>query len=283
MPTRFRPNRSATVLRVNPLSHKLFLTFTGNAHRLMMDPVAFMKITGIVDHNILLFRDPYMAGYRRGFSEELPNLDQAIEYVHRELLGPLAHVSEIYTIGTSSGGYPALYLGLQLSVQAIWIFGGRICRVTTVDERDSALRRIFLRVTGQHLPLRISSCSFSDSELHEWTLFLRTKSGQEELRNITENPSSILDHQLLQKLVDLTWSSRHASEVNFYYSPQNKVDLHVAESFIGAPLVKLHPVHYDQGEAEDLDFLGRSSSHVVAKLLHDQGILVDVFRDYLQK
>jgi hypothetical protein len=272
--------RNPTVHLIHPESKQLFLIFTGNAERLMMDPLRFLQVTGIVSSNILIFRDPYKAGYQTGISSEYASLDAMVEYIRHEIWRLFTHVSEVFCVGTSSGGLPALYCGHLLDVRAVWCFGGRVCKQSIVAERDAEIRALERRSLGRDPPPVIGDKSFTASEMALIRETVSRPDMQQRFWHLNDDPENVLDHAMLGKVVNLKSDCRNNTMLHLYYSPRNEADSFVAHSFEGLANVSLHPVDSPPGSTSIA--LTGGSTHVVAKLLDDQGRLGEVFRDYLQ-
>jgi hypothetical protein len=245
----------------------------------MMDPLRFLQVTGIGDCNILVFRDPYKAGYQRGISVDYPNLDGIVEFIRHEITRWFAHVTEVLSVGTSSGGLPAIYCGLLLNARAIWCFGGRVCRPTAVAERDAEIRAFVRRCLGREPPAVIGAMTLTQSERAMLRQELSVADEQKLFWRLNDDPDTIIDHAVLRTVVKLKNDRRNDTTLHLYYSPDNAADAFVARSFEGICNVRLHSVEGTH-DANTVSLTG-SSTHIVAKLLDEQGRLGDVFRHYL--
>jgi hypothetical protein len=264
----------------NPESRALFLTFTGNAQRLMMDPLRFFQRAGIARANILIFRDSSKRGYHYGVSSSYPNLESICDYVRTLLTGPLAHVTDTACIGTSSGGYPAIFCGLSLRLKSVWCFGARVVRSTYLRERDSAWRELKDRVSkrNEKNPRAGGGVSHEESLLVEREL--EKPEIFEALWKITEEPKEVLDPQALQVLREMKRSQSPLTRLHMYYSPRNDIDSAVMRIFKGLPNVREYLVKTPD-LAPGAPFGDARVTHNVVKLLDEQDRLGDIFRDYL--
>jgi len=263
---------------VNLRSRQLFLIFTGNAHRLMMNSTRFLQITGIAAHNILIFRDPYRAGYQQGISEAVPSLDSLVEHIREEISLSFSHVTDVFSIGTSAGGCPAIYCGHLVDSKAIWCFGCRICEPTTVRDRDAIIKGIIFRALGKQPPKTIGPQTFTRYEIARIRETLTHPEIREQLWKVSEDPQTVLDQEMLLKLVHLVRNDSSKTALYLYYSPQNRVDEWVAHAFAGIANVRFAPVH---SKSDTCGIFGRASSHEVVRILYEEGLLGGVFREYI--
>lgn len=270
-------NNSAITLLKRESSSRLFVVFTGNAHQLTMDPILFFRTTGLASHNLLIVRDLYRDGYRRGISTTLPSLKAFTDLLQSQLRSALSHVTTVFTLGSSSGGYPAIWCGDELGAEAMWCFGARICKQGTTESRDRALLNIFSKVLGYELPVPFRRWRPTAAERTRLQEFSQTDMGRRTLLDETENIDNIIDSTLLEDLCNRLHSSRTHSAVHIYFAPENAIDSHVAQVFSTLERVVMHPVR----ATRDIDWLGRPESHIIAKLLDMQGELASVFSNYV--
>jgi hypothetical protein len=245
----------------------------------MMDPLRFFQVTGIGECNILVFRDPYKAGYQKGISADYPNPDGIVEFIRHEVARWFPHVTEVLCVGTSSGGLPAIYCGLQLKARAIWCFGGRVCKPNAVAERDAEIRAFVRRCLGREPPAVIGAMSLTQSERAMLRQGLSVAKEQQLFWRLNDDPDTIIDHAALRAVIKLKNDRRNYTMLHLYYSPDNAADAFVARSFEGLCNVRLHPVECAP-DASAISLTG-SSTHIVAKRLDEQGRLGEVFRGYL--
>jgi hypothetical protein len=102
-------------------SPDLFYVFQGRKQRLMMEPLTFLRTTGLLDANLVLVRDPHHAFYHAGISDELPDFEAVRERL-RERRRQLPRVRRTCCLGTSMGGYAAILFGHHLRADAVFAF-----------------------------------------------------------------------------------------------------------------------------------------------------------------
>jgi hypothetical protein len=297
----FRGDAKATALLRNVRSERLFLVFTGYAHDVAMDPLRFFQVTGIADQNILLFRDLNLAHYQKGISSEISTLEGIAEHADREIKRSFAHVTEVFCIGTSSGGLPAIYCGHMLRTRAVWCFGARICQPNMFEKRFAALGRLASDLIGRELPQVIDDQTITPDDLEKLMKECRRPEVQDRLWRIKEDPQRILDLEMLGTLVEMRRADAGRAMLHLYYSLQNAADSFTANSFSGIPKTRLYPLESPQpdqlatiaahspphaADAPDVKtvmylFTGLDPSHHVVKLLDDRGLLAEVIRRYL--
>ncbi|SMY09264.1 hypothetical protein [Flavimaricola marinus] len=99
---------------------QLFFVY-GGAHGRMegMGPMAFLQKSGIADRNIVFVRDPKAKFYHEGVSDELPDLDSVLDW-HAQYIEDNPHITEVYTVGNSFGGWASMFFGYMLGVDKVW-------------------------------------------------------------------------------------------------------------------------------------------------------------------
>lgn len=102
-------------------SEQLFLLYTGQAQKLMMAPDTFCRAAGLLAHNVVILRDPYMAFYESGISDSINSFEAMLDW-ESSLVRQLAHVRRTHCVGTSMGTYAALRHGHRLRVETVWAF-----------------------------------------------------------------------------------------------------------------------------------------------------------------
>lgn len=117
---------------------QLFFVYAG-AHGAIegMGPMTFLQKSGIADRNIVFVRDPHRCFFDKGVSDEIPTLDALLDW-HQDYIDANPHVTEIYTVGNSFGGWAALFFGYMLAVRKSWALapGGEWGRKLLVDMMD---------------------------------------------------------------------------------------------------------------------------------------------------
>ena len=117
---------------------QLFFVYAG-LHGMVegMGPMTFLQKSGIADRNIAFIRDPHACFYDKGVSDEIPTLDALIDW-HQAHIAANPHVTEVYCIGNSFGGWAALFFGYMLGVKKVWSLapGGEWGRTLLMDLMD---------------------------------------------------------------------------------------------------------------------------------------------------
>ncbi len=137
-----------------PRSAQLFLIYGGmdayvdGASICSMGLLKFMQVSGLSGRNLTWIRDPNFNNFAGGFSPEVPDL-ASLEEWHRQHVASLPHVREVYTLGYSSGAYPALWFGHRLHANKVWAFSPRTADWSTDAVAKSALRERLLTTNGQ--------------------------------------------------------------------------------------------------------------------------------------
>jgi hypothetical protein len=103
---------------------QLFCVFAGVGRGLRLHPMEFLERARLVDRNLVLFRDPFRADYRRGLGADLPDFPSLIDW-QRQRRRELPHVTDTYCVGSSMGGLPAMRLGYHLRARTVWAFAPR--------------------------------------------------------------------------------------------------------------------------------------------------------------
>jgi hypothetical protein len=100
---------------------QLFVLYSGMAGKMMMNPLAFLKETRLLERNILIIRDLRQSVYQLGVSPEYPDIPSLMEW-QRQRIAALSHVRHVYCLGSSGGAYMALLSGHALKAEAVWAF-----------------------------------------------------------------------------------------------------------------------------------------------------------------
>jgi hypothetical protein len=124
---------------VRPACSQHFLFFTGAAGMIGgMNPVRFLKQSGLGRRNVTLVRDPHRNNYRQGIGGDINDRDalaKALADAHGTLGGP----RQLYCIGNSSGSFGALFYGHQLAADQVWAFSPRTARLMGNKETKEEL------------------------------------------------------------------------------------------------------------------------------------------------
>lgn len=126
-----------------------------------------IKHAGLGDRNLALVADPYRENYMRGMSPEVSDLPSLLD-CHRRLLQELPHVTEVYHLGHSSGGYGALLFGHLLGSKKVWAFAPRTARPETATAAKAFLKQQLSAGVGAtehriyYSPHSPRDCAFAD-------------------------------------------------------------------------------------------------------------------------
>lgn len=262
---------------LRPQSDQLFCLFTGNAGLLNINPVDFIRRTGIAQSNILIFRDPYDACYQQGISPECSSLDGIAAWIGAQLDGPLSHVRDIFCAGTSSGGLPAIHVGYHRAARAVWSLGGRVARPSVVAQRERLANEVYLRVLGHSKP-----CPLTKAEKVKLREAVATPALTRRVQDVTD-PRLLNDRELMAPLLHLLARNEAQTRFHFYYAITNAIDRGFAETFQGCSFVTLHPVVPPSAEPEDESDPFNDPDHLVVPMLEANGALEDLFSAYLPK
>ena len=100
---------------------QLFIICCGQAGRVMMHPMEFLKETQLLSRNLLIIRDVAQTCYQRGVSDEARDIPALIEWL-RQRVQALPHIKSVYCVGSSGGAYMAMLAGHFLKADAVWAF-----------------------------------------------------------------------------------------------------------------------------------------------------------------
>jgi hypothetical protein len=117
------------------------MLYTGQAHRLMLPPLAFVQATKIADRNLIAFRDLHQQLYQRGISQEIATMTAFLRHQQAER-DKLNWVRDTYCVGSSGGAYAAIVSGHVLKAKAVYAFAP-----------PSVVPEEFLAETTQYLDL----------------------------------------------------------------------------------------------------------------------------------
>lgn len=84
-----------------------------------MGPMTFLQKSGLSDRNIVFVRDPKANFFESGVSAELPDCDSVLDW-HSQFLAENPHITEVYAVGNSFGGWSALFFGYMLAADKVW-------------------------------------------------------------------------------------------------------------------------------------------------------------------
>lgn len=87
-----------------------------------MPPMEFIQRAGILDRNLLLFRDPHNRFYHGKVCEEFPDIETTIAW-QRNYLMAQTDIEKVICTGTSAGAYASILFGHYLKVDEVHAFG----------------------------------------------------------------------------------------------------------------------------------------------------------------
>ena len=104
----------------------LIIAFTGGVGKLMVPVFEFFETTKTLGCSRILLRDQYRRYYQRGIDEQRPDFDSLIAYLKDEIarLSP----KHVFCIGTSGGGYAAIFAGHLLRADYVHAFSPQTSR-----------------------------------------------------------------------------------------------------------------------------------------------------------
>lgn len=118
-----------------PNCSQLFFVYAGKQGMVEgMGPTTFLQKCGITDRNIVFVRDPHQCFFEKGVSAEIPTVDALLDW-HQDYIAENSHVTEVYSIGNSFGGWASLFFGYMLGLKKTWALapGGPWGRRLLVD------------------------------------------------------------------------------------------------------------------------------------------------------
>lgn len=84
-----------------------------------MGPMTFLQRSGLADRNIVFIRDPRANFFESGVSADIPDCEAVLDW-HSGYLAENPHITDVYTVGNSFGGWGALFFGYMLAVDKVW-------------------------------------------------------------------------------------------------------------------------------------------------------------------
>lgn len=108
------------VTLVRPNSAQLFFTYAGGLGQVEgMNQMTFLQRSGLLRRNVTFLRDPETKFYNEGVSDEITDLEEVLDW-HQAYIDSLPHVSEVYCLGNSFGGWSAMFFGYMLGVKKVF-------------------------------------------------------------------------------------------------------------------------------------------------------------------
>jgi hypothetical protein len=86
-----------------------------------MGPTTFLQKSGLSNRNVAFLRDPKVKYFDEGISDEIVDLEGVIDW-HAKFLAENPHITDVYCVGNSFGGWAALFFGYILAVKKVFAF-----------------------------------------------------------------------------------------------------------------------------------------------------------------
>lgn len=229
---------------------------------LRMSPFEFLRQSGLASRNLILLRDPYQAGYRRGVSERISSMDQLGESLQHRL-EDYPHVKEVYCVGVSAGAMPAMLIGHRLRAITVWSFSARSpSDLWTQRHGHGAAKK---SRWSKKLKQRLASLAI------RWRRFTN--------RTATEPfEPAMVDLDLVRRTAEQLAEHNGTTEYRLYYSTSNETDVRIHQLLADCPGVKSCPVDPPRDYPERFQ---PSWDHMILPILFAQGKLKDVFPAFL--
>jgi len=238
---------------------QMFFIFTGAFQNVAgMSPLDFLQQTGLANRNFIVFRDPYRVAFRRGISEEVSDFPALLAW-QRRYLEDLPHVNELYCLGVSAGGIPAILSGHHHGAKTVWSFGARPPVEDWAAEYDRQ---------------KTSGASFGGR------LQLYGKKLARRLRMLTKTPAKapfrtgFVDTDLVKKAAEDLKSSNGKTEYRLYYMESNLTDTYVHGFLKDAPGALSLPI---EAPPDYPHMYEPGWDHLVLPVLKAKGDLRDLF------
>jgi hypothetical protein len=243
-----------------PECAQVFFLFAGLGEMLMMNPIEFLKETGLTNRNVVLFKGNDEASYERGISDTIRSFEAIVEW-QREFLAIRPHLIEVYAAGTSAGGAAALRCGHDLGARAAWGFGTRVPKAAVIPH----LRTQIQVLTGAR--------SHADARERFRALPAEWKA---EFFDCRENVDRVLDQPGLRTLIDRLSNWNGVTTYRSYYCNRSPVDEYVARALEQVPHLTVHRIE----QPLDMDVPEFDTGHNVLRPLQYQGELSTIFPPY---
>lgn len=122
--------RGNIVTLERPDCAQLFIVYAAALSRIMqgMNQMSFLRRSGLLRRNVIFIRDPetvvqgenvHSGYYEKGISPDLPDLDSVLDW-QRAYIDSQSHVTEVYSLGNSFGGWSAMFFGYMLAVDKVY-------------------------------------------------------------------------------------------------------------------------------------------------------------------
>ena len=238
---------------------QMFFIYTGAFQNVAgMSPLDFLQQTGLANRNFIVFRDPYRVAFRRGISEEVNDFPALLDW-QTQYLADLPHVKEIYCLGVSAGGIPAILSGHHHEAKTVWSFGARPPVEDWATEYDRQKTR------GDTLLGRVQ---------------LYGKKLARKLRMLTKTPAKapfrigVVDTELIKRAAEDLKAANGKTEYRLYYIPSNLTDVYVHGFLKDSPGAVSMPIE----PPPDYPHMYEPGwDHLVLPVLKAKGDLKDLF------
>ena len=100
----------------------LFFVYAGAQGGVLVNPLDFLRESGLSHQNVVLLKDPSQMWFLEGISARIDTFATFVAW-HDGLLEGATHVRRRFCIGSSMGAFSAIVLGHTLGVDAVWCFG----------------------------------------------------------------------------------------------------------------------------------------------------------------
>ena len=138
-----------SVTMTNSESSNIFFVYAGAQGGVMMNPLEFLRQSGLSRQNVVLLRDASQTWFLNGVGDGITTFGELVAWQSGFLEGVGRGVNH-YCVGSSMGAFSALVFGHVLKAREVWSFG--LAR-TTVPLRDGDgqpwdLRRLLAEWNG---------------------------------------------------------------------------------------------------------------------------------------
>jgi len=103
-----------------PNCSQLFFVYAGGLGQVEgMNQMTFLQRSGLLRRNVTFVRDPEVQFFDKGVSPDLPDIESVLDW-HLAYAKSLTHVTEVYCIGNSFGGWSAMFFGYMMAVRKVF-------------------------------------------------------------------------------------------------------------------------------------------------------------------
>ena len=117
------------------------MAFAGDAHRLMLPIAAFLQYLDPARHELLLLFDGSRSLFLRGIPRVAPDFGSMLAWIEQRV--PRAAAARTIALGTSAGGFAAVWTAIALGLDRVVSVGG-----TTPEEVAERHQTIDLDISG---------------------------------------------------------------------------------------------------------------------------------------